>query len=293
MRLHLHAPLLFRLWLVGTLLWGASSPSFAETDGTPTVAQLQVPTATHPPESTDAPEPNLVGAVLQTGPAYLGSDRNTVSVIPVLSLTKQLQPKQTLFLRTTEGVLETGVNHALTDTVTIGAQLAYEDGRTKNGFSNGLKFLSINPSLSYGMHLQWERNIGPVPVDVLVRYRKDIDDARGAQVDMRIFAGIYGGEHEKLNLGVFAQRTFADQQAMDTYYGLSAGNASRLQQSSYRPHAGVLNSELGLWGAYHIYPGVYLVGYAERIFLGNQAKNSPLDRNDHIRYFSLGLAFEF
>lgn len=251
----------------------------------------------HPPDQSPAPaqahEPNMVGAVLQYGPAYLGSDHRTLSVIPVLSLSKQLHSQESLFLRTTEGVLETGINHALTDTLTAGAQFAYEDGRTKNGFSNGLKFLSINPSLSYGAHLQYEDNLGPVPIDILVRYRKDIDNSRGAQLDMRIFAGIYGGEHEPLNVGVFAQHTLADKNAIETYYGLSSRNATRLQQAEYHPHAGTLNSELGLWGAYTLMPGTYLVGYAERIYLGSEARHSPITRNDHIRYFSLGLAFEF
>jgi outer membrane scaffolding protein for murein synthesis (MipA/OmpV family) len=233
-------------------------------------------------------EPNMVGAVVQYGPAYLGSDRSTPSIIPVLSLTKE-----SLFLRTTEGMLETGISKPINDTLSYGAQLAYEDGRTQNGFSNGLKFLSINPSMSYGAFLQYEDNIGPMPIDVIVRYRKDIDTSRGSQMDFRIFAGIYGGEHEKLNLGIFAQRTLADQRAMETYYGLKDRFSHRFGHVSYHPDQGVLNSEVGLWGAYMLCPKTYLVGYAEKIFLGNEASNSPITRNSNINYISFGLAFEF
>lgn len=233
-------------------------------------------------------EPDMVGAVVQYGPAYLGSDRSTASIIPVLSLTKNL-----LFLRTTEGILETGVSKPINETLSYGAQLAYEDGRTQNGFSNGLKFLSINPSMSYGAFLQYEDNIGPMPVDIVLRYRKDVDTSRGSQFDMRIFAGIYGGEHEKLNLGVFAQRTFADQRAMEAYYGLKDRFSGRIHRASYHPDQGVLSSEVGLWGAYSLCPKTYLVGYAEKILLGSEASDSPITKDANINYFSLGLAFEF
>jgi len=256
-------------WLAISLLATANLPVFAD-------------------EPEHEHEPNMVGAVVQYGPAYLGSDRSTESIIPVLSLTKNL-----LFLRTTEGILETGISKPLNETVSYGAQLAYEDGRTQNGFSNGLKFLSINPSMSYGAFLQYEDNIGPMPIDVVLRYRKDIDTSRGSQLDMRVFAGIYGGEHEKLNLGVFAQRTLADRRAMETYYGLKDRFSGRLHHPSYHPDQGVFSSEVGLWGAYSLCPKTYLVGYAEKIFLGSEARHSPITKDANINYFSVGLAFEF
>ena len=235
-----------------------------------------------------AHEPNMVGAVVQYGPAYLGSDRSTGSLIPVLSLAKG-----GLFLRTTEGMLESGISKPLSNTLTIGSQLAYEDGRTQNGFSSGLKFLSFNPSMSYGAHLQYEDDWGPMPVDIIVRFRKDIDATRGSQLDLRIFAGIYGGEQEPLNIGVFAQRTFADQNAMETYYGVKNRYAGRSRFNAYHPGAGVINSEVGIWGAYKLCEKTYLVSYAEKIFLGSQASASPIARSTDINYFSLGVAFEF
>src|SRR5436853_7749917 len=72
-----------------------------------------------------APEyPNQIGPAVRSRPAYDGSKSQDLDVVPILDYDRGL-----LFARTVQGVLEGGVHTPIGSGLTIGAQLAYEEGR--------------------------------------------------------------------------------------------------------------------------------------------------------------------
>src|SRR5438094_379073 len=72
-----------------------------------------------------APEyPNQIGPALRSRPAYDGSKSQRADFVPILDYDNSL-----LFARTVQGVLEGGAHAQLGPGFTLGAQLAYEEGR--------------------------------------------------------------------------------------------------------------------------------------------------------------------
>ncbi len=147
----------------------------------------------------------LVGAGLRARPAYDGAASERGELVPVLRYYGR-----PWFARTTQGILEGGARTELARGLNLGAQLAYEGGRLQreSAFLRGHNLADINPSASVGAHLEWDRNIGPIPVTLLARARQNMDTDLGAQADLRFTGGIY--DDGRLAAGVFAQATWAN-----------------------------------------------------------------------------------
>jgi MipA family protein len=238
----------------------------------------------------DNSDPNIFGLALQSGPAYIGSDSNKVSTVPIIMLAHG-----PWFIQTTEGILETGLKQDLTNNYSIGIQLAYEDGRYRKdaSFLKTHNIDNIPVSASYGAFLQYENDLSQIPIDILLRYRKDIDSARGSQLDLRLTAGIYGGEGKRLNAEVFAQTTYADQNSSQYYYGVSQEQSMVSMLNSYKNKAGFLSSQIGIWTSYDVTSNWLLIGDIEAAKLLGDSKNSPLAKSNINTSIMLGIAFKY
>jgi outer membrane scaffolding protein for murein synthesis (MipA/OmpV family) len=240
--------------------------------------------------AAETPSPTLIGASVRIGPEYDGSRSSDIGLIPVLMYSKDIW-----FSRTTEGILEAGAKAILLDNMYYGIQAAYEEGRD----SHNSDFLqmhhvdSIDPSLSLGGFLQYQNSIKTVPVDIILRFRKDIDSARGYQVDLRLTAGIYRSKDKKLNAEIFAQSTWADDKAIQSYYGISNDASFTTKISAFHPSGGNLSNQFGFWCSYNLSSHWMLTGNVERHQLEGDAKNSPLTEVSHNNYFSFGAAYQF
>lgn len=237
-----------------------------------------------------ASSPTFLGGELEVRPAYDGSRSEHVEFIPLLMF-----EKGPWFARTTEGILEGGAQMRLLDDFNIGLQAGYEEGRHR-GDARFLKkhdVPNLDPSLSLGGFIQYQKNIGPVPIDLLARYRKDVDTSRGAQVDLRVTAGVYGGEDKRFNAEVYAQATWASANTMQSYYGLTTNEASRTGLSAFHPGSGHLSNQIGLWWSYSLASHWSVVGDIERHQLQGDAKNSPLTEVRYNNYLGLGVAYEY
>lgn len=234
--------------------------------------------------------PTLLGASAQIRPAYDGSRSTKVDLIPVL-----MYYESPWFVRTTEGILEAGVKTALSGDFNFGIQAAHEDGRFRHDadFLNTYHVPNLDDSLSVGGFLQYEKNIKSVPIDILARYRKDIDSSRGDQIDLRITAGIYGSKDKRLNAEIFAQTSWANSKAMQSYYGVTDYEAASTGLSAFKPSAGSLSNQIGFWCSYNLGSHWILLGNAERHQLEGDAKNSPLTQVRYNNYFSLGVAYQY
>jgi outer membrane scaffolding protein for murein synthesis (MipA/OmpV family) len=236
-----------------------------------------------------APVTTLLGAGLWSRPAYDGaSNSQATAPIPVVR-----HYGRTWFARTTYGVLEGGARAEVASGLTVGAQLAYEGGRSQaeSSFLSANKVADLPFSVSWGAHIEYEKNIGPMPLIALLRYRQDTDGQRGAQTDLRLTAGVFSGGG--FNAGVFAQATWADAKATQYYYGLSPAQAAVTGLPVYEAQGGQLFNAAGLLWSYDLTPKWMLLGSFEARRLRGDALASPLVQVSGNGYASLSLAYQF
>ncbi len=208
----------------------------------------------------------LLGASVRTRPDYDGSASRTIDLTPVVRYYGR-----PLFARTTQGMFEGGARVYYGSTQ-IGVQIAYEAGRDE---AFGLS--KVNFGASYGVHVENDFKIGPVPGDVLLRLRKHFDSDRGWQADLRSNLGVYGGGGTRA--GVFGQATWASTKSMRSFYGVD--------------DSGLLFVALGAYATHDLSKTWLLVGSAELRRLSNDAMASPIVEKRTATYASFGAAYRF
>ena len=206
----------------------------------------------------------LLGAGLRSRPAYDGSAEQKADFVPVI---RYYGPRW--FARTTQGILEAGARSTLDKDFWAGVQLAYEPGRSEAP--------ELDPGVSAGLHLEWDRSIGRVPVNFLMRARQHLDADLGGQADLRVTAGVFarGG----LLAGVFGQATWGTQNAVASRYGPR--------------DSGLLYTSIGLLGSFDLGPRWLLVGSLERRQLRDEVADSALVEKTWNYYASAGIAYRF
>jgi outer membrane protein len=235
-----------------------------------------------PPVST------FIGAGIWSRPAYTGADSNSSSLIPELRYYGK-----PWFVRTTFGVLEGGVRYQVLSGFTLGAQLSYEGGRvkTESEFLSAHNLPTLDPSLSLGFHAELVKKLGPVPTAALLRYRQDIESKRGAQVDLRLKAGIFSGGG--LKAGIFVQSTLADKKSNNYYYGISSQQSVSSSLSAFDAKSGEMFSAYGLFFSYDLNSEWLVLGSFETRQVQGAVRDSPLVQQSSNAYLSLGLAYQF
>ncbi len=228
----------------------------------------------------------LIGAGLRARPAYDGSDSQRGELIPVLRYYGR-----PWFARTTQGVLEGGARIELAPGLNLGVQLAYEGGRAANesGFLRSHDVPDIDPGISFGLHAEWDRKLGPVPVTLLARARRHAHADRGAQADLRINAGIYG--EGGVLAGVFAQATWANAKSVQSFYGITPQQSTTLP--AFDGGSGPLFTSIGLLGSIDLSREWLALGSVEARKLRGDAARSPLTERTSNYYASVGLAYRF
>jgi MipA family protein len=229
-----------------------------------------------------------IGLGVRARPAYEGAASRRGEAIPYLRLYRAH-----LFARTTQGALEGGIRTKPIGGVVFGAQLAYEDGRIadESAFLKAHNFEDINPGASVGVHAEVDWNIGAMPLNGLVRYRRNIDSDLGAQADLRLTAGIFsrGG----VNAGVFGQITWSDDNASQSYFGLTPQQSSVTGLPAYSAGAGLRYAALGILGSVDLADHwLVLWGISAQRVQGD-ARNSPIVQDSTNWYANAGLAYRF
>jgi MipA family protein len=203
----------------------------------------------------------LLGAGLRSRPEYDGASKQSADVVPVI---RYYGPRW--FARTTQGILEGGWRTELDREFWAGAQLAYEPD-----------FIDLNPGLSAGLHLEWDRRLGRVPLTFLLRARQHLDTDLGGQADLRVSAGIL--QRGGLLAGVFGQATWGSENAVAARYGPR--------------NSGLLFTSFGLLGSYDLGARWVVLGSVELRQLVDEAKASPVAEKSSNVYATAGLAYRF
>jgi outer membrane scaffolding protein for murein synthesis (MipA/OmpV family) len=239
------------------------------------IAALPFPAAAQTPAPAYS---NLIGPALRSRPAYTGSKSQHADVVPILDY-----DYGRLFARTVQGVLEGGAHTQVGSGFTIGAQLAYEEGRkaSESSFLRDRNVTDIGIGVSYGVHAEWDTKLGPAPVLLLVRVRQQARSERGAQADLRAIVGVY--KSGPFEAGIYGQATWADRKSTRTYYG----------QPGFDPSGGLLFASAGLLGSYDIDQRWALIGSVECDRLQGDAARSPLAERKSSYYAVAGIAYRF
>ena len=230
----------------------------------------------------------LVGAGVRSRPAYDGSASQRADLIPALRYYGR-----PWFARTTQGILEGGARAQLAPGLALGAQIAYEPGRSasESDFLRDHGVADLDAGASYGLHLEWDKKLGRMPINLLARTRQHTDSDRGAQADFRLTAGIYG--EGRLAAGVFTQLTWANAKSARSFYGVTREQSGATRLPAFDPGSGVLFASFGLLGSFDLSRQWVLLGSLEGRRLRGDAARSPLAERTSNHYASASLAYRF
>jgi MipA family protein len=228
----------------------------------------------------------LIGPGIRGRPAYDGSDSQRVELVPVVRYFGH-----PWFARSTQGVLEGGVRMALAPGLHAGAQLAYEPGRrtSESDFLRNHNVSDIKRGASVGGHLEWDPKIGPVPITMLARARQHTDSDRGAQVDLRLSAGVF--RSGRLAAGIFTQATWANAKSTNSFYAVTPPQSAATGLPAFGAGSGWLFNSLGLLWSVDLAREWIVVGSMEARHLRGDAARSPLTERSTNHYGSVGLAY--
>jgi outer membrane protein len=234
------------------------------------------------------PDYNWLGAGVRTRPAYDGSAAHATDLIP--SVRYFGGP---WFARTTQGILEGGARLEITRDLHLGAQLAYEAGRSASEapFLSSHGVPDIHYTASAGVHAEWDSHLGPAPTTLLARVRQLLDTDRGGQADLRFTAGILGWR--ALSAALFFQGTWASAKSNQSFYGVSNDVAASTGLPAYSPGGGLLFTTGGLLYGIDLSKSWLIVGNLEARRLQGAAARSPLVEQPTSRYASASLAYRW
>ena len=231
---------------------------------------------------------NLIGPAVRVEPEYEGSDKSRTKPIPILDYTSGA-----FFARSTQGILETGARYKVLNNLSIGAQAAFEPGR-KAGDSDFLKsrnFEDIDAGASVGVFAEGTYKLGPVPLTGLIRYRQNSDSALGAQVDMQAEAGVFG--NQRVRVAVFGRLTYANDKAMQSYFGITPSQSVRSGLPAYEAKAGLRSASFGAKALVTLSQSWSAIIILEAQQLQGKAKDSPIVRDSNGVKGTIGLAYRF
>ena len=236
-------------------------------------------------ELSDTP---LLGLGLRTRPAYDGSASQHGEVVPVIRWLGQ-----PLFVRSTQGVLEGGLRVELATGLHAGAQLAYEPGRaaSESAFLVSHAINAVDKGASVGAQLEWDQQLGPAPVTLLVRGRRHVDAARGAQADLRLSVGVF--KAGPASAGVFTQAVWASAKSAAAMYEVTPLQSATSGLPAFKPGGGWMSASFGgLWSV-DLGRDWVAVGNLEWRRLQGDASRSPLVERAWNHAASAGLAHRF
>ncbi len=236
--------------------------------------------------SAELSNETLLGIGLRSRPAYDGSASQHAELVPVLRYFGK-----TWFARSTQGLLEGGLRVQLLPGLYAGTQVAYESGRqrSESDFLERYNIASTERGASVGVHMEWDHQIGPMPISLLARVRKQ--PGPGVQADLRLSAGLF--QSGRLSLGAYAQTSWADSKAANALYGIAPQQSASMGLPAFEPGSGLTYAGLGLLGSFELSPKWVVVGSLEARRTTGSVSNSPLVERDANHYLSLGLAYRY
>jgi len=231
---------------------------------------------------------NFLGIGVRDRPAYDGAASHRVDAIPYVRLYGAHW-----FARTTQGILEGGWRTQPFGGWVFGAQLAYEEGRIadESAFLKDHRLADVDPSVSAGLHAEGDWQIGPMPINALLRLRHDLNADNGTQADVRATAGIL--QWGRLRAGVYGQLTWGDATSTQRYFGLTPQQSAASGLPAYNAGPGLRSAQAGLLGDVDVCPRLAGLWSIDLQRMLGDARDSPLVQARTTWSANAGLAYRF
>jgi MipA family protein len=229
------------------------------------------------------------GVIVGLGPAYEGSEKYKATPLPLIDIVW----KDRVFLSTQNGL---GAWAYRQNGFSLGGAIGYEFGRDESLDRDELAGLGDVDAAAQA-RLLMEYRTGPFRLDAVVA--RALGGSDGTTV--RIGAGMGYPLSEKLRLMPGVAAVWADDNYMDSYFGVTLTQAaqSRAQlgaekaKSQFDAQAGFKNIDLSLMALYSITPKWSLRGGGGVRFLVGDAADSPISKRDTAPFATLGVAYRW
>jgi len=226
----------------------------------------------------------MLGGLTTVRPKYMGSDQYKVNGFPLI----EIKYKNTSFLNFQEGL---GVNLLYAPNFRVGIAFNYYGSRDEDD-SDHLQGLS---DIDAGVNVGAFGNVSFGKYYAKLKIRQDISSNH----DGLIILGRLGYKTsltEKLRVNINIGTTFANEDYMNTYFGISNTQSSASGLSQFNAGNSIKDFEGGLNFIYPVYKNWTALAFTKYVRLLNDAANSPLVKNVGSKNqlkLSLGLAYRF
>ncbi len=218
-------------------------------------------------------------------PEYIGSDDLEVTWLPVVDI----RWRDTVFLKTSGGMtsrLGLGFNVLNQQGFKIGPMVEYYMGQDTSDGISGID--DVDGGAELGLFAEY--NFKPWKVEAQARY-----GVAGGNNGFLMTGGLSWNTKvgRDLSLSLGANASFGDGNYMDSYFGVSAGEAALSGLALYDPGWGMRDVGLSLKMVYPFYKNFRLIGMGRFNYLLDEAAGSPLVEQDAQFSFGLAIAYQF
>ena len=226
----------------------------------------------------------MLGGLTAVRPKYVGSDQYKVNGFPLINI----KYKNTSFLNYQEGL---GVNLLYAPSFRVGIAFNYYGSRDEDDFDQLQGLSDIDAGLNVGAF----GNVSFGKIYAKLKVRQDISSNHDGLI---IFGrlGYKTSLAEKLRVNINIGTTFANEDYMNTYFGISNTQSSASGLSQFNAGNSIKDFEGGLNFIYPVYKNWTVLAFTKYVRLLNDAANSPLVKvigSKNQLKLNLGIAYRF
>jgi outer membrane scaffolding protein for murein synthesis (MipA/OmpV family) len=236
------------------------------------------------------------GAGVNSDAAYLGSAITKTSLVPLWDVERAVggAPNSLYFARVSRGYPEAGIQTKLGPLVSAGIQIGYEPGRKLQDFSSRLQTMGVaafGDGVGIGFHVEASGQWGSAPMSLIARFRQRTPAQHGMLLDFRYDVGVF--EKGAFGLGLNAQAIWANANAMQTDFGVTAAQAAAIGAQAFNAQSGWQSTALGATAQYDISSKLQWFAALKRQQLGAGAASSPITESRMSSGLATGFIWKF
>jgi len=236
------------------------------------------------PAHADQPRTNFIGLGVGYIPVYEGSSEYRTLPVPLINYRSG-----SFFITPRAGLPAMGLQTDLARDLKAGVFVGMSLGRDSNDADRTKGLDDIDFHGAYGAFVEWT----PGRWSLAAAYRQAAHSGYGGTLELRAtYAAWQQGSH-RVNVGASTQ--WANGDAMQTWYGVTASQAARSREglSTYSPSSGFKSTDLYVTWAYRINPSWSTLTTVGVSTLLGDARDSPLTERRSNMFGSVGVVYAF
>jgi outer membrane scaffolding protein for murein synthesis (MipA/OmpV family) len=245
------------------------------------IALLATPAAADGPEPASSDWDIMLGAGAMLAPRYEGSDRLTVMPLPVIEVVW----RDRVFLSSFNGL---GIYALNREDLQLGVSVNYDSGRSEDDDRRHLGGLGdVDGAVQGKVFASYSWN----GIDLSAEVAQSFGGSDGTVVEAGIAYPIALGERLTLTPGV--SLSWADDDYMEAYFGVSASQSANSGLSRYSANAGFKDVDLSLDARYLLTEHWALGLRVGAGYLLGDAADSPITQESIQPYSMLSVVYRF